>query len=87
MIQPITLLTAGLFFVVLYLRYRNRRKEGQPRKRRRPFMLAKVILVALLAWLIISYKLQSLLDKMGGADHQPSLVERVVSSISSHTSR
>jgi hypothetical protein len=50
-------------------------------------MLAKVILVALLAWLIISYKLQSLLDKMGGADHQPSLVERVVSSISSHTSR
>jgi preprotein translocase subunit SecG len=86
MMQPITLLLAGLFFVVLYLRYRNRKKQGQTRKRRRPFMLAKVILVALLAWLIISYILQSLLDKMGGEDHQPSFMERVVSSLSSHTS-
>lgn len=79
--QPITLLGAGLFAVALYLRYR-RRKSGAPRPKRRMVFLAKAILVALLAWLAVSYKLQQELDRIGGTKHEPSWGERIVSSFS-----
>jgi len=82
MIQPITIVTAGLFFVVLFLRYRSRPENGSPRSRQQRLKTAKVLLAALLAWMTVSYSLQHTLGKMVGADPEPSLMERVVAFLS-----
>jgi hypothetical protein len=82
MIQPITLLTAGLFFAVLYLRFKSRPKDGPRRSRQQKLKLAKVLFAALLAWMAIHYSLQHTIAKMDGADQEPSLLERAVSFLS-----
>jgi len=79
MIQPITLFAAGLLFLVLYLRFRGRPKDGPRRTRRQQFKTAKILLAALAAWMALHYSLQHTLAKMDGADQEPSLLERVVS--------
>jgi hypothetical protein len=82
MIQPITIVTAGIFFVVLLLRYRSQPRNGPRRPRQQKLKVAKVLLLALLAWMTVSYSLQHTLGKMDGTDHEPSLMERVVSFLS-----
>ncbi len=82
MIQAITLLTAGIFFVVLYLRFRSRPKDGPRRTRQQQFKTAKVLAAALLAWMAIHYGLQHTIAKMDGTDEEPTLVERVVTYLS-----
>jgi hypothetical protein len=86
MIQPITLVTAGIFFAVLYLRYRSRppsqSKDGPRRTRKQQLKTAKILFAALLAWLAIHYSLQHTIAKMDGADHDPSVMERLVSLLS-----
>lgn len=82
MIQPITILTAGLFFVVIFLRYRSRPKDGPRGPRRQRLKTAKLLFAALLAWLAVHYSMQRTLAKMDGADPEPSLIERAVSFLS-----
>jgi heme/copper-type cytochrome/quinol oxidase subunit 2 len=82
MIQPITLITAGIFFVVLFLRYRARPKDGPQRTGKQKLKTAKVMLAALVAWMAIHYSLQHTIAKMDGADQDPSIMERVVSFLS-----
>jgi hypothetical protein len=79
MIQPVTLGSAGLFFAVLYLRYRRRPQTAARRTRQQQRKAAKLLIGALVAWLAIHYSLQRTLAKMDGTDQEPSLVERAVS--------
>jgi hypothetical protein len=79
MIQPITLVTAGIFFVVLFLRYRSQPKDRPRRTGKQKLKTAKLLLAALLTWMTVSYSLQHTLGKMDGTDSEPSLMERVVS--------
>ena len=82
MIQPITLLTAGIFFAVLYARYRSRPKDAPVRTRQQQLKTAKVLAAALLAWMAIHYGLQHTIAKMDGTDQEPTLMERVVTYLS-----
>jgi hypothetical protein len=82
MIQPITLVTSGIFFVVLFLRYRSQSKNGPRRPRQQKLKTAKFLLAALLAWMVIHYSLQHTIAKMDGADQEPSMMERLVSFLS-----
>ncbi len=82
MIQPITLITAGIFFVVLYLRYKSRPKDGPPRTRKQQLKTAKLLFAAILGWLAIHYSLQHTMAKMDGADQEPSFMERAVAFLS-----
>jgi len=79
MIQPITLLGAGLCFGVLYLRYRSQPKDGPRRTPKQKIKTAKILFAALLAWLTLSFTLRHMIGKIDGADQEPSLMERVVS--------
>jgi uncharacterized membrane-anchored protein len=79
MIQPITLLTAGMFFLVLWLRYRNRPKNAPRPTKQQQLKTVKVLLAALVVWMAVSYSLRHTLGKMDGNDQEPSLMERVVS--------
>jgi hypothetical protein len=80
--QPITLLTAGLLFVVLFTRYRSRPKDASRPNRKKHFKTAKLLIAAVVAWLAIHYSMQRTLARMDGADPEPSLIERVVSFVS-----
>jgi len=80
--QTITLVTAGIFFAVLYFRYRSRPKDGPRRTRRQQFKIARILLAAIVAWLTIHYSLAHTIAKMDGVDHEPSLAERLVSFLS-----
>jgi hypothetical protein len=82
MIQPITVITAGIFFVVLYLRYKSRPKDAPRRTRRQQLKTAKLLFAAILGWLAIHYSLQHTMAKMDGADQEPSLIERAVAFLS-----
>jgi len=82
MIQPITLLTAGVFFAMLYWRYRGQPKDGPRRTRKQQLKTAKVLFAALLGWLAIHYSLQHTIAKMDGAAHDPSMMERLVTLLS-----
>jgi heme/copper-type cytochrome/quinol oxidase subunit 2 len=82
MIQPITIVTAGIFFLVLFFRYRGQPKNAPPRKRSQRLKLVKVLFAAILAWLAIHYSLQHTLARMDGADPEPSMMERLVSFLS-----
>ena len=85
MIQPVTLLGAGLCFAVLFLRYRNQPKNRPRRTRQQKLKTAKVLLVAFLAWMTLIFTLHHMIDKIDGVDHEASLAERVVSSLSEIT--
>ena len=82
MIQPITFITAGIFFVVLFLRYRNRARKAPTRTGRQRFKVAKLLLTALAVWMAINYSLQHTLAKMDGTDQDPTLLERLVTFVS-----
>jgi hypothetical protein len=82
-IQPITLLGAGLCFGVLFLRYRTRPKNSVPRTSKQKLKTAKILIGALVAWMMVYYSLQHSIGNIDGAAPQdPSLMERVVSYLS-----
>jgi len=78
----ITLLTAGMFFLVLRLRYQGRPKNAPRRSKQQQLKTVKVLLAALLVWMAVSYSLRHTLGKMDGTDQEPSFMERVVSFLS-----
>ena len=82
MIQPITLVTAGVFFAVLFLRYRSRAKDRPRRTSKQQLKTVKLLFAALLVWLAVSFSLRHTLAKMDGADYEPSFIERVVKYLS-----
>jgi uncharacterized membrane-anchored protein len=82
--QPITIITAGIFFVVLYLRFQNRSKDGPRRSKTQKGKMVKVLIAAIVAWMAVSYSLQHSMGQIDGADHEPSFMERAVSFLSSH---
>ena len=83
MIQPITLLGAGLCFAVLFLRYRSRPKNSPPRSAKQKLKTGKVLLAGLVAWMALYYTLQHMIGNLDGAvPNEPSLMERVVSYLS-----
>jgi len=80
MIQPITLLGAGLCLGVLFLRYRSRPKDSPRRSPKQKLKTAKVLLAGLVAWMALYYTLQHMIGNLDGVAHQePSLMERIVS--------
>jgi len=83
MIQPITLLGAGLCLSALFLRYRSRPKDGPRRSRKQKIKTAKILFAALVAWMGIYYTLQHMTGNLDGTVAQaPSLTERIVSYLS-----
>jgi hypothetical protein len=80
MIQPITLLGAGLCFAVLFLRYRSRPKDTPRRSTKQKLKTAKVLLAGVVAWMALYYTLRHMIGSLDGVVAQdPSLIERVVS--------
>jgi uncharacterized protein YabE (DUF348 family) len=78
-IQPVTLVGAGLCLGVLYLRYRSQPKDGKSSSPKQKLKFAKVLLVALVAWMGVYYTLQHMIVNIDGAQAQePSMMERVV---------
>jgi hypothetical protein len=80
MIQPITLLGAGLCLGVLFLRYRSQPKDSPRRSPKQKLKTAKVLLAGLVAWMALYYTLQHMIGNLDGvAPQEPSLLERIVS--------
>lgn len=82
MIQPITLLGAGLCFAVLFLRYRSRPEDSPPRSTKQKLKTAKVLLSAAVAWIALHYTLRHMIGSLDDAVVEPSLMERIVSYLS-----
>ena len=78
MIQPITLAGTGLFFWILYARYRGTPKGQRKSTREEKVKLAKVLIAALLALMAIVYSMRGLGNRFEGKSHEPTLLERVV---------
>jgi hypothetical protein len=79
MIQPITLLGAGLCLTVLFLRYRSRPKDSPRRTSKQKLKTGKMLLAALVAWMGLYYTLQHMIGNLDNAAAQePSLLERAV---------
>lgn len=66
---------------MIYLRSRKARTQ-QPRGTKRRLGTFKLLLGALLVWLIVSFNLQHLNLAMSGEDQAPSTWERVVRTVS-----
>jgi hypothetical protein len=77
-IQPITLLGAVLCFWVLYAKYRSTPNDQPKSTIRQKIKLAKMLVGALLALMAITYSMRGLGDSLDGKQHEPTLVERVV---------
>ncbi len=79
MMQPITLVGAGLCFTALYLKYRSRPKDAPRRTAKQKVKTAKILLAALVAWMGLYYTLQHMIRNIDGAPaEEPSLMERIV---------
>ena len=79
MIQPVTLVGAGLCLGVLYYRYRSQPKDGPRSSPKQKLKFAKLLLAALVAWMGIHYTLKHMIGNIDGAPAQePSLMERIV---------
>ena len=77
--QPITILTLGLFFAVVIWRIRNRVRSGKLGSSGTPRLkLIKILVGALAAWIAIGYSFQHSIAKMDGNDREPSWFERLV---------
>lgn len=83
MIQPITLMGAGLCLAVLFLRYRSRTKNRPRRSTKQKLKTSKILLAGLVAWMALFYTLQHMIGNIDGAvPREPSLVERIVTYLS-----
>jgi hypothetical protein len=79
MIQPITLLGAGLALRVLYFRYKSQPKDQAKRTPKQISKTAKIIFAAALAWLTLGFTLQHMISNIDGVPAQePSTFEKVV---------
>jgi hypothetical protein len=78
MIQPITIVSAGICLWVLYLRARSRPQKQTKSSLQQRFKTAKVLIVALLGLMAIVYSMRGLGDKFDGQTHEPTLMERAV---------
>ncbi|HTW67503.1 MAG TPA: hypothetical protein VME17_22950 [Bryobacteraceae bacterium] len=75
--HPITFVIMGLFFALLYLRYRRRQRKTTRSPRQQQLRTVKFLLAALVAGMAVHYSLQHTLAKMDGSGEGPSLVERL----------
>jgi len=83
MIQPVTLLGAGLCLGVLLLWYRSQPKDRPRRSPQQKLKTAKILVAAFLAWMALYYTLQHMIGNLDGvAAQEPSLMERIVSYLS-----
>ncbi|HXP87847.1 MAG TPA: hypothetical protein VN841_24160 [Bryobacteraceae bacterium] len=77
--NPVTLLGAGLCFLVLFLKYWRQRANPVRSSPKQRLKTAKILLAAVVTWLGLFYTLQHMLAKMDGPDtHEPTLMERIV---------
>ena len=81
--MAILLLGAALFFIVLLLRVQARRSAeaaGQAERRtpRQRLGTFKLLIAALLVWLVISFNLQRSILQIDGQNPEPSFFERMV---------
>ena len=76
--QPITILGLAGFAIVLILRARTAPKP-QLKNWKQWRSTAKVLLAAIVIWLIVSFNLQHLDRSLSGEHTEPSTFERVVS--------
>lgn len=85
MINPLTLLGAGLCLGALYLRYKSQPPEAHRRSPKQISKTAKILLAAILAWMTAGYALQHLIGNIDGQHNQePSTMERAVQLISKY---
>lgn len=76
--QPITVICLALFAGALFLRMGRARGRGASSTKQR-FRTAKLLIGALLAWLVISFNLRHLNGSLNGDPQEPeSTWERVV---------
>jgi hypothetical protein len=81
-VQPITILGLALFMVVLFFRARHARKE-KPSTFKQRFDTARLLVGALLVWLVISMNLKRLDASLSGEPPAPqSTWERIVRTLS-----
>lgn len=79
MIQPITLLGAGLSLGILYFRYKSQPKNQAKRTHKQITKTAKILFAAVLAWLTLGFTLQHMIGNIDGIPAQePSTFEKVV---------
>lgn len=86
--MTLLVLGAALCFVVLLLRSAarrsaeaagpGRRSEVPPRTARQRLGTAKLLIAALLVWLVISFNLRHSILQIDGADEPPSAWERLI---------
>ena len=80
-IHPITILGASLCIGLLYQRYKKRPKNRPPSTSIKKLGIVRVLVVAFLAWMAVSFSLQHFIRNLDGTpDPKPSLLERIVSS-------
>jgi heme/copper-type cytochrome/quinol oxidase subunit 2 len=77
--HPVTYLLVGLFFAILYLRYRSRRRKTTRTPRQQQLRTVTLLLAALAVWMVAHYSIQHALAKMDGTDQEPSFLDRAVS--------
>lgn len=78
MIQPITLITAGIALGVLYLRYKSQTANARRSTARQKFRLGKLLISALAALMAVGFAIQRLGHNIDGDNPEPSMMERVV---------
>jgi hypothetical protein len=77
-IQPITLITAGISLGVLYLRYKSQPANARRSTIRQKFKLGKLLISALVALMAIVFAMQRLGHNIDGDNPEPSMMERIV---------
>ncbi len=77
--HPTTFLLVGLFFALLYLRYRRRQRNAARSPRQQQLRTLMLLLAALAVWMAAHYSVQHTLAKMDGTEQDPSFLERAAS--------
>jgi len=71
-------LTMGISFALLYLRFKSRPQNAPRSTRKQQLKLAKLLFGALMAWVAIHYSLQHTIAQIDHADTPPSMLERAI---------
>ena len=79
MIQPITLLGAGLVLGALVLKYKSQPQSARKSSSKQIRKTAKILVAAVLAWMTLGYTLQHMIGSIDGQRNQEeSFMERTV---------